>query len=385
MGFGRHSVVAPSLERVITFAAVGISVLSTALEVWWQPTRETEMRRCEPATDHVHCPGGGGGEARGSRLRFAESFDLSDPCDLTLGRAALSGGASVSDSGEESVAFELPRAVVTLCFTHCHGVRDWKMAPKKSRIVTRGDSEHFLLGQPSDLQEHVLPTRRHFINCVRRMSSQVDPTTGRQMKPQKAVALVCNRVLDIWAGEGIPTVTQRRVVQLGQVCHTRYSKITKSRKKRREDAEFLAREEEWFSKLFDIARCKCKDPSQCCCARSDKVPPEEVEFLLDQRGERNMGLGPVDQVETQRRQRRRQRIERESTEQKSADRPSASMSRSTKVSRGCVKWHARNQDSLGEGEGERPENFQTQSFPCNALPYVKVKVRLTCYSFRVLA
>ena len=77
----------------------------------------------------------------------------------------------------------------------------------------------------------------------------------------------------------------------------------------------MEREEMWFSKLFDVARCKCKDPCRCLCARSDKVPPEEVEFLLDQRGKREMGLGPIDKLESQRRQRRSQRREREAREQ----------------------------------------------------------------------
>ena len=40
-----------------------------------------------------------------------------------------------------------------------------------------------------------------------------------------------------------------------------------------------------------------------------------------------MGLGHVDQVETQRRQRRHQRIERESTKKKITERPSVSTSR----------------------------------------------------------
>ena len=69
--------------------------------------------------------------------------------------------------------------------------------------MTHGDTNHFLLGQPSDLEENVLPTRKNLINCVRRMTFQVDPTSGRQMTAQKAVALVCNRVTDIWAGESL--------------------------------------------------------------------------------------------------------------------------------------------------------------------------------------
>ena len=116
-------------------------------------------------------------------------------------------------------------------------------------------------------------------------------------------------------GRRIPTVTQRRVAQLGQVCYRRYIKVTKCDKKRREDPTFLEREQLWFSKLFDIARCKCEDPCQCRCAIADRVPPEEVEFLQDQRTKREFGLGPVDQVETRRRERRRKRMERESIEQ----------------------------------------------------------------------
>ena len=44
--------------------------------------------------------------------------------------------------------------------------------------------------------------------------------------------------------------------------------------------------------LLDVCTCKCRTPgTSCTCNVESKVPPEEVEFLLDQSGPRKMYIG----------------------------------------------------------------------------------------------
>ena len=69
--------------------------------------------------------------------------------------------------------------------------------------------------------------------------------------------------------------------------------------------------------LFDVALCQCKVMvrDECTCAKSDKVPREEWEFLQDQRGPRLLVLGGEDRhtsaLRTARQQRREIRVRQE--------------------------------------------------------------------------
>ena len=55
----------------------------------------------------------------------------------------------------------------------------------------------------------------------------------------------------------------------------------------------------WLNQLFDICKCKCKyekvkvhqEKVLCSCSFEDRVPAVEIDFLMDQRGEREMMLG----------------------------------------------------------------------------------------------
>ena len=55
----------------------------------------------------------------------------------------------------------------------------------------------------------------------------------------------------------------------------------------------------WLNQLFDICKCKCKYEKVkvqqgkvlCSCFFEDRVPAVEIDFLMDQWGEREMMLG----------------------------------------------------------------------------------------------
>lgn len=185
---------------------------------------------------------------------------------------------------------------------------------------TRQGTDNFVVGQPADLPTNVLPTRKQFINCFRNIQREIDPLTRRLTSAAKAKKLACDRVASTWRQEGIPTVSGSRISQLGDICHRRFKKLMKTPKRDRDDT-VREREETWFSKLFDIAACKCSDPLNCPCGRDDKVPELEVAFLHDQRTVRRMTTGSIDheesrrrRVQQDRRERRAQQMTRESPE-----------------------------------------------------------------------
>lgn len=67
------------------------------------------------------------------------------------------------------------------------------------------------------------------------------------------------------------------------------------------------------SRLFDISKCKCVDMAAGCkCSKQDRVPPNEREFLQDQRGPRRMVIGGIDEKETSRLKKRLARKESQS-------------------------------------------------------------------------
>ena len=52
--------------------------------------------------------------------------------------------------------------------------------------------------------------------------------------------------------------------------------------------------------FFDISACKCTNWESCSCDKSRKVPMKERNFLKDQRNERLLFIGKLDQEETAR-------------------------------------------------------------------------------------
>ena len=61
--------------------------------------------------------------------------------------------------------------------------------------------------------------------------------------------------------------------------------------------ELILSEEKLFNKLFDIARCHCKDLRQLPDVEP-RAASSEIAFLQDQRGARKMTLGDIDYEET---------------------------------------------------------------------------------------
>src|SRR5699024_4103479 len=52
------------------------------------------------------------------------------------------------------------------------------------------------------------------------------------------------------------------------------------------------------NELFEAGKCHCPDPDNCTCPRSRKIPQEERPFIVDQRTNRQGGIGGVDREAT---------------------------------------------------------------------------------------
>ena len=164
----------------------------------------------------------------------------------------------------------------------------------------RSRARHFSIGSPSELPTQQLPTSRDVVNYVRLLAGK----TKSERATSACLSATAKAVIRIWSSEGIPIIQAHNVVRKIKQAYERFRRLTKTPKRNRESKTKRVRSEEnLFDKLFDIARCRCRDLRSCHCPLSSRVPEAEIAFLRDQRGARNMTLGGIDHEETSRRRR----------------------------------------------------------------------------------
>ena len=98
----------------------------------------------------------------------------------------------------------------------------------------------------------------------------------------------------------MPTLSKPRVTKLFKNKLDNYASLKKSIG-RREAETFkvkLAALKKSISGLFEISACKCTDFTSYACPKEKKVPMRERLFIVDQRSERKMYIGRIDQQVT---------------------------------------------------------------------------------------
>ena len=110
----------------------------------------------------------------------------------------------------------------------------------------------------------------------------------------------------IWRKASIPTVLHTRVSQLFLTYHDKkYLSQLKNVKSRGRQANFQSEMRDLVDiarvTLSDISACKCTNLESYSCDKSRKVSMKERNFLKDQRNERSLFIGKLDQEETARR------------------------------------------------------------------------------------
>lgn len=126
-------------------------------------------------------------------------------------------------------------------------------------------------------------------------------TTKKEPSVSEISDMLASKIKEIWNRATIPTVTEKRIVQLIKGHHDKYIKLLwYPVSKRNEPYEQKVNDfrEQASQHLFDIATCKCADFSSCKCEKSSRVPTLEQEFLRDQRNARKMMIGAIDRATT---------------------------------------------------------------------------------------
>lgn len=155
-----------------------------------------------------------------------------------------------------------------------------------------------IFGTIEDIKENVLPTYQDVMKCYEwnRLQVKIKNVSNKEPAFSEIAEIVTRKVEGVWQKASIPIVSHTRVIQLLKAYHSKCKNIIKSLKRlaTEKTTEFLQQSEI----LFDICSCKCKIISQCNCPREAKVPKEEHDFLIDQRGERKMRIGGIDRNRT---------------------------------------------------------------------------------------
>ena len=153
---------------------------------------------------------------------------------------------------------------------------------------TRSSTKHFLLGHPSSLPKNRFPLKGEVINYVKFLSENQGQACNKA--PLKSVYHdVADEVSQMWIAEGVPIYDHKDVVKKIRAEYLAYRVSNKTISTKRS-----CKSNDRFSKLFDLARCKCASQQACCCPRDRKIPDAEWDFVQDQRGARTMVLGSLD-------------------------------------------------------------------------------------------
>lgn len=123
-------------------------------------------------------------------------------------------------------------------------------------------------------------------------------------------SIVALEVEKVWKRASVPTVSHQQVISLIK-SHNDKIKALKKIPLSREDTEEKRKtfQAEFNSRFFDIAACKCSDFSTCKC--KIKIPTNERVFLVDQRTNRMMSIGPIDMASTMKETRKFERKSKE--------------------------------------------------------------------------
>lgn len=166
-------------------------------------------------------------------------------------------------------------------------------------MMSRSETNHCILGQPTKLPDNVLPTVRQTLQHLKYLKQRRPPK-----EPIQNLAFeTAQCVQEMWNKCNIPAATGTH--SLGTRISKLYNKamdINKYNKSRKNYDTMVRSLNEEFDALFDVCTCKCDSFIKCSCPI--KVPVNEREFLLDQRTARQMYVSTVDVPGTRKLQRK---------------------------------------------------------------------------------
>ena len=101
----------------------------------------------------------------------------------------------------------------------------------------RSETKHFFfsLGTPKSLPERQFPTNKDVVNYIR----LIHPGRGKARNEMSTVFKpVAEKVITMWAGEGIPTIQELAVCKKVKECYKKFKDLNKTKTK---DCEWCSR------------------------------------------------------------------------------------------------------------------------------------------------
>lgn len=188
-------------------------------------------------------------------------------------------------------------------------------------VTTRTKDVCPLFGNVEDIcpnEARQLPRYQEVIKCYHFVRKQIMGQRVKQPTSGEVANLVAWKIEDIWKRASLPILSHNRIKDMILAYNKNYQNIIKPLKSR--NTPFLQEKLSKFKtaslKIFDICHCKCADFESCKCQNCHKVPKIEREFLKDQRTERKMVMGGIDQVKT--RELRKKEERKQKTQQREA-------------------------------------------------------------------
>ena len=182
------------------------------------------------------------------------------------------------------------------------------MSTSSKKILTRQCTGHYLFGYPRKFNQQQLPTVQevylHYLAVSNELKIKGQPIPGQSMIANQ----VATDIEHIWFRASIPTISHKAVREKIIRCVVSkaqaQSKVAAQRRKKNCSLPDV------FTKLFDIATCKCdlSATGKCSFPKSHKIPPMEIPFLIDQRDKRKMMIGGIDTKTTSKIKSKQQKI-----------------------------------------------------------------------------
>lgn len=200
-------------------------------------------------------------------------------------------------------------------------------------VITRQVFNCPIFGTPKDISTNKLPTGEDLIRCCAQERYNLAlKVNNKSVSFTQVASTVADKVISLYQKASIPTVTDKRVIQLINVLHNKYYNLRKSYSRDQNKANFIKKIEDFKKKcsfLFDIAACKClivvecicKKPPELCqcniyvncvCEKSKKIPLIELRFVYSLRVHGIGKIGGVDLYETKKRNKTLERKSRDS-------------------------------------------------------------------------
>lgn len=169
------------------------------------------------------------------------------------------------------------------------------------KIITRKVFDCPIFGTPKDFALNKLPTGEDMIRCCsQERHGLAVKVNNKSVSFSQVASTVAKKIIGLYQKACIPTVTDKRIVQLINALHDmKYYSLRKSYTRDKNKDSFkqkIADIKQKCSLFFDVAACKCpivvncickKTPDlckcditiSCDCAKSNKIPAIELRFV----------------------------------------------------------------------------------------------------------